>query len=358
LVVRRWLLIGLSLAGLAGGAIGVVSLVVTSRGVARDGELAAARRALAAGEHREAARHFDRYRAAAGAAADPDALVERATVLLQIAALADGTPKAVQRAVDAAFEAMRRRPDDLALRRRLADVQMANRDFKGAREHLLVIRESIGAGTSDDDPAAIDLAIARSWLGSGDHRQALDLVARLTGFDVAARSFAEAAPGADASTGAYLLLEEILRDHLDDPKAADAAVERCVQVHPDDPAALLPHARLALSRNDPQTSLRTAARAVALHPADPAAALAHARALSATGDAAASTAAYLEGLRRAPQDRPLFAAAARHVAMSGEPEQVLGMLDGVWERLGSQEEDALVFLATMRLDDSARTTRP
>ena len=350
--MRRWLLIVVPLAGLAGAAMAVVSLAGSSRQVARERTLAEARRALAAGEAEDAARHFDRYRATAGASADPDALVERAAVLLDLAALPQAPAKAVQRAVDAAFEAMRLRPDDLRLRRRLADVQLARSDFTGAREHLLLIRDAIRAGTADDDSAAIDLALARSWLGGGDHRQALDLVARLAGFDVAARSFADAAPS--ASTGVYLLLEQILRDHVDDPDAADAVVERCVRAHPDDPAALLLQARLALSRNDPQTSLRAAARAVALAPGDPTAALAHARGLAATGDADGATAAYLDGLRRAPQDRALFAAAARHVAAFGEPEEVLGILDAIWGRLGSQEQDALSFLATMRIDDGAR----
>lgn len=353
--MRRWLpiAIGLPLAGLA-VAVAVRSTLHAST-VRLQRELTEARQARAAGDVTSAAEHYDKYRIAAGASADPDAMVERALVAMELAAAPEAAPAVMRHAVGTAFEAMRRRPDDIEVRRRLADLQMSTGDHAGAREHLLWIKESIGAGTADDDPAAVDLAIARTWHATGDHARALDIVARRTGFDVGTRSFVDPPPDPAAATGAYLLLAEILRGDLGDATAADAAVERCVQAYPDDPEALVPYARTMLARDDAETALRAASRAAERTPGNAAAALAHGLSLAATGQHAAACAVYVDGVRNSPEDVPLFAAAARQVALRGEPEQVLEILDQVWDRLAYQEYDSLVFLAGMRVDWKSRS---
>jgi tetratricopeptide (TPR) repeat protein len=352
--VTRRLFIGLGICVALGVAValGVTFVRVSARHVAR--QLAVARQARSAGREREAAEHYERYRAVAGSDADPDALVERAMVALRLASLPDAPPRVAKHAVNAAFEAIRRRPDDIRLRRDLADVQLSSGDFSGAREHLLAIRESIAAGHGDVDAAATDLALARTWLGTGDHREALSIVAALTGFDLETRTFDERPPEVVPAAGAYLMLATILREQLDDGASADDAVERCVEAHPDDPAALVAYSRLTSVRSEPEAALDAATRAVALAPGDSAAVLTHAQALAATGDHKAACAAYVDGVRRMPLDRPLFAAAARQVAWYGESEQILEILDGCWERLGHQEYAVLVFLASMRIDWKAR----
>jgi len=348
--VKRWLFIGLGITFtvLAVATIFVGLFRLSATRVAR--ELLEARQALAAGNHRDAAEHFERYRSLAGPAADPDALAERAMTALQLASLPDAPPRASKHAQNAAFEALRRRPDDIRLRRRLADVQIASKDFAEAREHLLSIRESIETDTPDINSATTDLSLAQTWLGTGDHREALTIVSRLTGFDPDARAFDEQPPDAVPAAAAFLMLAGILREHLDDLASADVAVERCVKAHPDDPAALVAYSRLQSRRNDPGAALETAARAASLAPGDTAAALTHAKALAATGDDKAACSVYLDGMRRMPLDRPLFAAAARHVASHGDPEQILEVLDACWERVGRQEYAVLVFLANMRMD--------
>lgn len=350
LVISRWLLVGVGICcvGLAAAAIIYGSTRWSARIVAR--ELEDARRAEAAGEDRDAARHYDRYRTFAGAAADPDALVERALVALRLAAIPDALPGEIGRAEYAAFEAIRVRPSDMRLRRRLADLQISKGDFAGAREHLLVIRESIDAGTGDDDPAAIDLRLARTWLGTGDHRRAMTIVAGLTGFDEASHSFDKASSDLVPASGAYLLLAEILRGNVDDQASADAAVERCVRAHPDDTAALVSYSKLLLSRNDPGSALQAAARAARLDPDDPAVVVAHARALAATGDHQAADEAFIDGVRRLPNSQTLFAEATYHVAYFGTAEQILEILDGCWDRLSTLEHQVLAFIANMRIN--------
>lgn len=350
LVLSRWLLVGMGICGvgLAVAALVFGSMRWSARVVAR--ELEDARRAEAAGEDRDAARHYDLYRKFAGAAADPDALVERAMLALRLAAIADAPASEVGRAEYAAFEAIRGRPTDMRLRRRLADLQISKGDFAGAREHLLVIRESIDAGTGNDDPAAIDLRLARTWLGTGDHRRAMAIVAGLTGFDETTRSFDKAPPDLVPASAAYLLLAEILQGNLNDQTSADAVVERCVVAHPDDPAALVAHSRLLLSRDDPEPALQAAERAARLDDDDPAVVVAHARALAATGNHRAADEAFLDGIRRMPNSQTLFAEATYHVAYFGTPEQILEILDACWDRLSTLEYPVLVFIANMRID--------
>lgn len=354
--MKRWLFVGLGLcvAIAAAAVLAVAFFRMSARHVAR--ELLEARQARAAGKDRDAAEHYERYRTVAGSAADPDALVERAMVALRLASLPDAPPRAAKHAVNAAFEAIRRRPDDVGLRQGLADLQISKRDYTGAREHLLVIREAIAAGNTAGDPAATDLSLARTWLGTGDQRQALTIVARLTGFDVEARTFGERSPEFVPAAAAYLMLAQILREQFDDQASADAAVERCVGAHPDDPATLVAYSRLKSSRKEPEAALEAAARAASQAPDDNEAALTHAQALATTGDHKAACAVYVDAVRRMPLDRPLFAAAARHVAWYGDPEQILEILDACWERLGQQEYAVLVFLSSMRVDWKSRPT--
>lgn len=354
--VKRGLCIGLGVSvAILAIAAGVVAFFrISALHLAR--ELQQARQARAAGKDREAADHYERYRTVAGSAVDPDALVERAMVALDLASLPGASPRATRHAMGAAVEAIRLRPDDIRLRQGLAGLQISGRDFPGAREHLLVVRESIAAGGADVDLAATDLRLAETWLGTGDHQRALEIVARLTGFDVEAGAFGERPPGAVPAAAAYLMLAGILRDKLDDPTSAAAAVERCVEAHPDDPAALVSFSLLASARGDAAAALDAAVRAASVAPDDHQVALTHAQTLAATGDQKAACAAYVDGVRRMPLDRPLFAAAARHVAWYGDPEQILEILDGCWERLGQQEYAVLVFLANMRVDWKSRAT--
>lgn len=309
--------------------------------------LEAARQADAAGDDGVAADEYQKYVNYAGPKADPAVLADRSLLLLRLASVRDASPKDVGRAFDATEVAIRQRPDDMRLRRRLAELKLATGDFNQAREHLLVVRDAVERGVVDDDLAAIDVQIARTWNGTGDHRQALEIVAAQTGFDVKARSFPVAASKTPPRADAYLLLSEILRDKLGDKPVAESVIERCKQAHPDDPAVLVPYADLMLSRSEPEAALRAASRAAEIAPTDPASLLANARALAATGDFKGANAAFTEARRMYPTDRPLFAAMARHIAARGTPDQMLETLDAALERFPFQQYAVFVYLASM-----------
>lgn len=312
--------------------------------------LETARQAEAAGDDEVAADEYQKYVNYAGPKADPAVLADRSLLLLRLASVPGASPKEVGRAFDATEVAIRQRPDDMRLRRRLAELKLSTGDYNQAREHLLVVRDAIERGTADDDRAAIDVQIARTWNGTGDHRQALEIVAAQTGFDVKARSFPTATSKNPPRADAYLLLSEIVRDKLGDKPVAESVIERCMQAHPDDPAVLVPYAAMMLLRNEPAAGLRAASRAAALAPSDPGSLLVNAWALSVTGESDAASTAFVEACRKFPDCSPLFASAARHVALRGTPEQVLEMLDTALERFPFQEYDVFVFLSNLRID--------
>ena len=313
-----------------------------------------ARQAEAAGDDGVAADEYQKYVHYAGPNADAAVLADRSLLLLRLASLPEASPQGVSRAFDATEVAIRQRPDDMRLRRRLGELKLATGDFNEAREHLLVVRDAVKPGTADDDLAAINVQIARTWNGTGDHSQALAIVAAQTGFDVESRSFPRSESKNPPRADAYLLLSGILRDKLGDKPVADAVIERCMQAHPDDPAVLVPYAELMLSRKEPAAALQAASRAAALAPSDPASLLANARTLAATGDFSGASAAFSEARRTFPTDRPLFAAAARHVATRGTPEEVLETLDAALERFPFQQYAVFVYLTNMPIAYASR----
>ena len=263
---RLVVVLAVAVCGLLAVAGAAVAYLRWSAGLVENA-LETARQAEAAGDDGVAAEEYQKYVNYVGPKADPAVLADRSLLLLRLASLPEASPKDVGRAFDATEVAIRQRPDDMRLRRRLGELKLATGDFNQAREHLLVVRDAIKRGAADDDLAAIDVQIARTWNGTGDHRQALEIVAAQTGFDVKARSFPAAASKNPPRADAYLLLAEIVRDKLGDKPAAESVIERCMQAHPGDPAVLVPYADLMLSRNEPAAE-KGLVKARALVPAE------------------------------------------------------------------------------------------
>ena len=351
--LNRRFLFGLiaAIGGLVAAAVAVGYLRWTARDTTA--VLAEARQLRASGDLASAARAYDRYLHLAGKAADSDAVVDRALIALEVASEADATPTQVYSAINAANAAIRRRSTDARLRRSLAELQLANGNYREAREHLLAVRDSLAQATAEGDPAEIELLLARTWFGTGDHRQAMTIVADLTGFSTESRSFTSGDPAPFAPLQAYLLLADILRDRIGDADAAARVVERCAKAHPDDPAALVPFVWLMLSRDEPRSALEAASRAAALAPSDASALVAYAQALSATGDVAAAAAAFTEAVRRCPSDSFALTAALREFPQGGTTEQILTLVGAAFDQLPKNESDVLAFLASMTLDYAA-----
>lgn len=309
-----------------------------------------ARRAAADGDDDAAIERYRAYFDGAGPSPDPAALEDYALLLLRRAALPGPRAKDVAAAFEAAEVAIRQRPESVELRRRLGELKLDKDKPLEAREHLLVVRDAIDRGTSNDDADTIDLLLARSWAATGDHDRAAPILARLIGFDLATMSFPDAGDvsAPTAPPDAYLLFAGLLRDRLKAPAAADAMLERAREIHPNDKKVLLAYARMKAAADDFEEARAAAAQAVEADPADRSAVLADAQMKSNAGDITAATEAFSAARAQFPGDKGIFLAAAGHVQQFGEESEILAILG---EGLASHADEPrfLAFLAAMPL---------
>ena len=191
------------------------------------------------------------------------------------------------RAAAAALEvAVRRNPDDHALREKLATFLSALGDFEPALDHLAILRSKLGDGsatatapptgdgTEGVDRNRVDMLFATTSARARHTDEAERELSAIIGYDPKTHAFDPDFTVPPGRVEAYVFLAGILESERRDGKRADAVLERMVEVDPDNPAAWrllalwqLDHSRFAAA----QTS---AARAIALDPDDTGAAMA------------------------------------------------------------------------------------
>ena len=243
-----------------------------------------ARAKLAEGKNVEALNLLSRY--VAYRPDDKEAYSEFAGLMLDKAESPGATRNDVARAYNSLETAVRRNPDDDALRQRLATFQMRIGRFGDAREHLQVLRSkavgqsptpltgdpSAGDGSGDDDApkpldrTQLDLLLARSWAGTGDFEEAASLASDLIGFDLQTKEFdPERKPAAD-STDAFVLLAAILQEKFEDAGTADKVLAELVKSNARDPKAWLSLARWHRQRGNLAAAKQDVAQANQLDP--------------------------------------------------------------------------------------------
>jgi len=278
-------LLGLVLVAL----LGVVGIVLTNRyQIARNaGSLVTmARQKVEEGKLFDALGLYGRYLGLRPN--DPEVLVEYAELVLERALQPDAVQADISRAYNTLEEALRKSPENIDLRRKLAEFQMRIGRFVDAREHLeaLRLRESTNAApgpdkpapggapdadgggrgeTKDAEPVAIDLLLARSYYGSGDVERAVSIASRLVGYDVGERRF-DPDLRTTGSTEAYILMAQILLERFQDGTAANDVLQSLVKRHGDDPNAWLALSRWHRQAGDFDAAVAAVAKAEALAP--------------------------------------------------------------------------------------------
>lgn len=341
------------------GGLALVVPVAVRRWSARmaasaSSKLDAAKQAAVDGDDDGAIERYRAYLDAAGPSPDPDALEAYALLLLRRAARPRPRGNEVAAAFDAAEVAVRQHPESVELRRRLGELKLATGKPIEAREHLLIVREAIERGASADEPAAIDLLLAKAWAESGDVDRAAPIFARLIGFNLEEQAFAESGtaqeagspPPADAE--AFLLLANLLRDRLRTPAAADVVLERAHELHPDSVKVLLAYSRMKATANDVPAARAAAARAAEVDPTDASAILADAQIKASGGSPAAATAAFLTARTEFPDHKGIFLAALPHFQRHGTESETLELLAEGLSKY-ADEPRFLVFVAAMKL---------
>lgn len=277
--------------------------------------------------------------------ADEKAFAEYSKLLLGRATSPDATRNDVARAFNALETAVRGNPDDDELRFQLAEFQLRVGRATDAREHLAVLRERLAQplpaeadGRSQADREArgrrVGFLEATSFLGSGEFEEAARIAARLVGYDLDQRQFAEQATPAETDTDAFVLLAAILQERYDspadarrvleelvtrrgdDPRAwlamtswyrqqgdmdrAEAAVAKAIELAPDDADCLFAEFELALAVRDLDRARDVAQKAVKLFPDDERSYRGLAAVLMERGELAAAEPVLLEGVERLP----------------------------------------------------------
>ncbi len=332
------LLVGI---GLAGGGLYALRKLQISRNA--EGKFELAKQRLAEGKAAEAMDLLGQYVALRP---DDDAFAEYSKLLLARAMAPGARRSDIDRAFGALEAAVRRKPEDDALRLELASFQVRVGRASDALDHLNVLEERLGnpsSGTEETLETAqrVQLLKASSYLTSSDFEQAATIVARLIGYDLAERRFTQAADTSIAPSDAYVMLAAILQERMSSPDDARDVLEKLVQKAADDPRAWLALAtwhrsrgrlddalqavdkaralapedadfmfaefELALARRDMTLARATAERAVSMFPGDERATRALASVALQSGDLAKAEEVLLAGLEKNPSRASLLA---------------------------------------------------
>jgi tetratricopeptide (TPR) repeat protein len=318
--------------------------------------LDAARQYRDEGETDKAIDTYAQYLAYAGHRVnDRASLAEYATLLGQRASLPDASQRQISDTVPRLEAALRKLPDDQALRLRLAGLLVRIRRFADAREHLKILEQSFAAGSGPTDRPAVpeplpgrstvdrydvDLLLAKTWIGTGQYEEAATAAADIIGFNLKSNTFAGVpptggTPDPDATgtpskptTEAYRLLEGLLRDRLRQPGAADLVAERSVVANPTDAPAWFSYAERKWAAKDLPAAREAFVRVTTFsREDDPDAALAGIRIAQADAKPAEIAAAVTRARERFPDDARILHEAVRAAEARPDFEQSLALVN-------------------------------
>lgn len=255
--------------------------------------------------------------------------------------------------------AVRKAPDNLYLRQRLAQFQIFINRPGDAREHLIVLREraaerggaqaasessgSEAPATADGEskrllpPGEIDVLLARALMGTGRFDEAADVLAERLGYDRSARTFA-AAPeeAAKGNTDAYILLAALLDDEMRATSEAEAVLDRLVQVNADDARAWLAMRGWHAQRGDMAAAAADVRKAIEVAPDDLEALLAEFELKLEQRAFADAQAAVTKAAELYPSEERVVRAEAMLALRQGDRERAIALLEGGLERMPGQ----------------------
>jgi tetratricopeptide (TPR) repeat protein len=189
---------------------------------------------------------------------DAEAQAEFARLLVDFAETATATKDDRGYAYRVLETAVRKNPDDLVLRTRLAEWMLRFGRFGDANQELSVLRGRIAAAPPGNDPPAgldldaIDVLRIKALAGTGQFEEAAAVAAAIIGFDLQSKAFnADAKPRTgDRVREASALLANLLATKLESPDAAAAVLEQLTMANPEDVTSWLTLAEWHQSRGD------------------------------------------------------------------------------------------------------------
>lgn len=270
----RALMALLAVAAIAMTAVVVVHRIQVSRNAGALVRLARAK--LKDGKSDEALGLFARY--LTYRPDDAEAQVEFARLITAFAARPTATKDDRGFAYRVLETAVRKNPDDLPLRKQLADWMLRFGRFGDASNELAILRERLRAAPPEDgaseslDLDAIEVLRARALTGKGEFQAAATAVADILGFDLQTQRFVEETgekKSGETLRDASLILATLLAEKLKSPEAAVTVLEHLAESLPDDVQAWLALARWQQSRGKLARAATAVREAAKLAPEDP-----------------------------------------------------------------------------------------
>ncbi len=253
------------------------------------------------GDLRKAADYLRRY-----IALHPDDLEQLARLELMRADLAE-TPRQKLQATFRLAAVLRKAPQRVDVRRKLAELQLQIGRFSDAVEQLNLLLRAVG-----DDPELYEL-LAQAQLGRGD-------------FEAAERSYRRAIELAPKRIDTYVALAALLRDRLERNDDATKVIEQLKQQVPAKARTYTEAARhyLAIQRLD--EAWRDAQKALELAPGDPEALTVAARVAVVKDDYDNATRLLERAVSAAPSDPDVYALAAQTHLQQGDVDAAIQTL--------------------------------
>jgi cellulose synthase operon protein C len=209
---------------------------------------------------------------------DGDAQAEFARLLIEFAERPTATKNDRGYAYSVLETAVRKNPDDLLLRKRLADWMLRFGRFGDATRELNFLRERLVTAPPDSsDPQAVDLhtvemLLARALIGRSEFQEAANTVAAIIGFDLDTQAFVDredAEKKGATAREASLMLATLLAEKLESPQTAAIVLKHLADSNPNDPQAWLALARWNQSHGDLAKAAAAVKAAATLAPNNP-----------------------------------------------------------------------------------------
>lgn len=318
-------------AGVAAGGLILLRRFQVSRNAG--GKLELAKERLASGNVAEALNLFGQY--VSLRPNDDEAFVEYSKLLLDRATAPDAGRNDISRAFNALEEAVRRTPEDDALRQQLAEFQLRVGRANDAREHLAILEERLvknedGVPTDPEIVLQVRLLQARAAIGLAEYKEAATIVANVIGFDLATSQFTDTVDASTAPSEAYIMLAAILQERLASRDDARAVLQKLVDAQSDDFRAWIALATWHRGRGQLEEASEAVAKARELAPDNADCMFAEYELALARRDWPAAKAAAERAVELFPSDERAYRGLAAVVLQGGDLEKAeTVLLDGV-----------------------------
>ena len=305
---------------------------------------------------------------------DATALAEFAKLLVARVERPDATRRDRAWAYDALEAAVSRNPTDRWLRSTLADYMLRSGRFGAAGEQLDILLDRDSASSADgdteepEDRTELLLMRARAYLGTGNYREAAELLAGICSFDLNRKRFIadENDPGTHSERSilltyqASIFLSALLDEKLRDTASGRAILDHLVEMNATDFRAWLARANWHRSHGDFAKASEDLTSARELAPDDPGVLFTSFEIAMAQKRFAEAEQLAVKGRKLFPKDERVYRSIASVAARQGDLERAAAALrDGLGAKLDDPSRIRLlladILLLQGHLDEAEET---